>query len=1136
MRFITHYSCRGRWEISLFAGLILFLASSGGAAAMTDLYELSKSTGSPTDMSGSTTLFRAYESNRSSGLRDIGFDFYFDQQKYTKFNVTPSGLLSFASSPYTTYYPYYFPNSSNLRNSYPLIAGYWGRYFYPSGSGKVHYKVTGTAPNRVLTVEWLNVGRFGSTSNHWGTYQVRLYETSNKIEFFYDHLQRYSSSSTSYSGAIGMASSATRYLNVYGNNFPSEVYLYPNGGYTTYYRVYYDPIDDNTLYTFSPCERELVVTGDVTEGGTEKMEKNDVLLSDKAVQRGSSNSFRPFLLTNPDNGCTSVSYTASFSGPAAADYSVASGTIGIGGSASPEIVFTPQAIGERNATVTFNLSNGTKLTYGVNASGLTRINWLADISEGGVEGMPNGVELMKNIDVNRGASGDFQPFTIENFNLNPGSDQAEVRYILDDPLDEYEITLPGEEGLTDYIGGGESSTPVLTFSPHNGGTDYGTGHQQARLTVIADGEMREYVLQGFSVAPAVEFFLEDEPVLGGDGRYFRNIVTCVGEQATTMRMTIRNVNKVDVELENFDVYLVDSRVQEGAPPYPLLENSWGGLVKAQDYVLSEDVGVAPTTANRLVKFPLTLSPGEERTYYLTYVSQMPEKRYARLFMQTNGVNFFGRSLESTRKGSTVTEEREGLLTLEFFGRGVGGGLSKDMSGALEGLSMTFAGVKVGESVESEAMVYNTGECELRISKSKLLVSTGDASEFELLEVFPGVVVDGDDYVIGPGQSGKVTARFTPNRSGSRRASLMLQTNDSTVQVEGITERGVYYLNLYGVGKADLRARSVELPPAVIGGAGSAGVVRVENTSTEVLEITGLNLVGADVGELSEDAANPWPALPIRLDPETSVDLGVALNVAAGGVPGVREAVLEISYGSGGTEQIKAKVSGLAGTRELQVGPQQLFAGMEVPVGSIARRTAILSNTGTFPVTLTNLRIEGPGMADYSFIAPHRGTIDPGSFAFVEVSFTPGMIGNSDAKLVISSDAVNGDLEVTLNGTASSTAFTGDPSNGSGETVLENDTEQRAARPSHGATLSLGQNMPNPAGSSAEITFALPATGSVEMELYDAAGSLVRTILSEDRAAGEHSVRVDTRGLPNGLYFYTLRQNGQVLTRSMTIVK
>jgi hypothetical protein len=45
--------------------------------------------------------------------------------------------------------------------------------------------VDGTAPNRVVTLEWYQFGHFSHAAGQEVTFQVRLFETSNVVEFHY---------------------------------------------------------------------------------------------------------------------------------------------------------------------------------------------------------------------------------------------------------------------------------------------------------------------------------------------------------------------------------------------------------------------------------------------------------------------------------------------------------------------------------------------------------------------------------------------------------------------------------------------------------------------------------------------------------------------------------------------------------------------------------------------------------------------------------------------------------------------------------------------------------------------------------------------------------------------------------------
>lgn len=65
-------------------------------------------------------------------------------------------------------------------------------------NGEMRYQTLGTAPNRVLVVQWLNCRKFGGTSGRddFYNFQARLYETSNKISIIYGTMINNSTPST----------------------------------------------------------------------------------------------------------------------------------------------------------------------------------------------------------------------------------------------------------------------------------------------------------------------------------------------------------------------------------------------------------------------------------------------------------------------------------------------------------------------------------------------------------------------------------------------------------------------------------------------------------------------------------------------------------------------------------------------------------------------------------------------------------------------------------------------------------------------------------------------------------------------------------------------------------------------------
>jgi hypothetical protein len=88
---------------------------------------------------------------------------------------------------------------------------------------------------------------------------------------------------------------------------------------------------------------------------------------------------------------------------------------------------------------------------------------------------------------------------------------------------------------------------------------------------------------------------------------------------------------------------------------------------------------------------------------------------------------------------------------------------------------------------------------------------------------------------------------------------------------------------------------------------------------------------------------------------------------------------------------------------------------------------------------------------------------------------------------------------------------------------------------------LAQNVPNPFNPETVIAFSTARAGKVRLMVYDVTGRTVRRLLDEQRPPGEYRVRWngradDGRAMPSGHYYYRLELGGQVLTRTMVLLK
>jgi hypothetical protein len=88
---------------------------------------------------------------------------------------------------------------------------------------------------------------------------------------------------------------------------------------------------------------------------------------------------------------------------------------------------------------------------------------------------------------------------------------------------------------------------------------------------------------------------------------------------------------------------------------------------------------------------------------------------------------------------------------------------------------------------------------------------------------------------------------------------------------------------------------------------------------------------------------------------------------------------------------------------------------------------------------------------------------------------------------------------------------------------------------------LGQNHPNPFNPDTQIPYAIRDRTLVTLEVFDAGGRRVRTILHEYQNPGFRSATWDGRdssgkSVPSGVYFYRLRAGDFTSTRKMVVVR
>ena len=110
-------------------------------------------TGSMNAMTSSTQLCASANDDTASAVTNIGFTFTYAGTAYTQFSVSPNGLMRLGSTVVGSSTSSYTNTAANGNSFTPVIMPYWDD-LHTGTNGKVHYLLTGTAPNRSLVIEW----------------------------------------------------------------------------------------------------------------------------------------------------------------------------------------------------------------------------------------------------------------------------------------------------------------------------------------------------------------------------------------------------------------------------------------------------------------------------------------------------------------------------------------------------------------------------------------------------------------------------------------------------------------------------------------------------------------------------------------------------------------------------------------------------------------------------------------------------------------------------------------------------------------------------------------------------------------------------------------------------------------------
>ncbi|MFC1693156.1 FlgD immunoglobulin-like domain containing protein [Candidatus Latescibacterota bacterium] len=210
-----------------------------------------------------------------------------------------------------------------------------------------------------------------------------------------------------------------------------------------------------------------------------------------------------------------------------------------------------------------------------------------------------------------------------------------------------------------------------------------------------------------------------------------------------------------------------------------------------------------------------------------------------------------------------------------------------------------------------------------------------------------------------------------------------------------------------------------------------------------------------------------------------------------------------------------------------------FAEIDVMTGNVSFGEIIISGINIW------VSVDGETVSQFTFDVPIVLTIPYDSELLASLEIDPENLDmfyyTESGKLVkegITDVVVNSETNVITGNIAHFSDIAVAPKS-AGPTAVEENTLPDG--------FMLSQNFPNPFNPETTISYRLPETSFVKIDVYSVIGQLVRTLVNEIKSAGNYTVTWDGKDnagsqLRSGVYFYRIKAGDYKLTRKLMLIK
>lgn len=367
----------------------------------------------------------------------------------------------------------------------------------------------------------------------------------------------------------------------------------------------------------------------------------------------------------------------------------------------------------------------------------------------------------------------------------------------------------------------------------------------------------------------------------------------------------------------------------------------------------------------------------------------------------------------------------------------------------------------------------------------------------------------------PGTCDSIIVVFAPTTGGPSSGTLTFNTNTKTYPT--IT------VNLGGIGGVRLIASNVNKLSFTdtIGCSADSGYFVISNPGTLPVTIDTTTIVGPDSSALTKSA------LAGTIQPGGSDTLRVKYTPKSFGIDTLTNIV--ITSNAINSPTLKLSVNTLAEQALLSIPKNKIIIDTVSSALIHVTKYVAIKDTGNLPVFISPGTI---GVTNFELALPFPDALYPGDTASFGVTDKGGAQSQRIDTLQFIITWGNYD--------SASFTFACGPQSSDTVTYISIDTSIKIAAvnelQSTANTFTLMQNYPNPFSSVTNIEYSIPERSLVTLNVYDALGREVNSLVNETENQGMYKSSFDATNLPNGNYFFELRAGMNIKRLMMTLEK